>query len=195
VNCSNCGRELGPSDAFCPSCGQAQRTATTDPSGSPAGPSPAPPSGQAGPSSVPAYRFDRSRLTPFDWVAGIASVVLFISLFLPWYGVSVGPISVTFSGLTAHGYLYIPLILSLVEVLYLIAVAGWKEVRERIPVPHEVTLTVVNVISLIFVVIAFFDKGPSGIGWRVGAFIGLIAAIVAAVPNLVLSLASRTRAR
>jgi hypothetical protein len=117
-------------------------------------------------------------------VIGVAAVVLLISLFLPWYGINVGIGSLTADGLTAHGYLYIVLILLLGEIGYLAARAGWEQVRGKVPVPHQQLLLIVNTVNLVLVVIAFLDKGPSGIGWRFGAFVGLVAAIVAAAPKL-----------
>jgi hypothetical protein len=119
--------------------------------------------------------------------------VLFISLFLPWFGVSIGVIGVTVDGLTAHGYLYLSLILCLAEMGYLVAIAGMPEIRGRFPVPHELLLTAINAINLLIVVIAFLDKGGSGIGWRFGAFVGLVAAIIAALPKVAISLSGRVR--
>ena len=120
-------------------------------------------------------------------------MVLFISLFLPWFGVSLGPIGLQVDGLTGHGYLYLVLILAVFEMAYLVAIAGVPDVRRRLQIPHEQLLTVINVINLFIVVIAFLDKGPSGIGWRFGAFVGLIAAIIAAAPKLALSLRGSAR--
>ncbi|HXR54202.1 MAG TPA: hypothetical protein VN793_04050 [Acidimicrobiales bacterium] len=144
---------------------------------------------------MPAFKFDRSRWSPTDLVAGVASLVLFISLFLPWYGVSIAGFGVTVDGLTGHGYLYLPLILCLVELAYLVAIAGMPEIRGRIPVPHEMLLAGINIINLVIVVIAFLDKGAGGVGWRFGAFVGLVAAVVAAAPKLAISLSSRVRSR
>jgi hypothetical protein len=120
----------------------------------------------------------------------VATLVLFIALFLPWYGVSIGPISVT-ADATAHGYMYIPLILCLVELVYLVGIAGLPDLRHRLPVPHDLFLTAINAVNLVLVVIAFFDK--SGAGWRFGAFVGLIAAIVAALPKVALSMSAKVR--
>jgi hypothetical protein len=120
----------------------------------------------------------------------VATLVLFIALFLPWYGVSIGPISVT-ADATAHGYMDIVLVLCLVELAYLVAIAGLPELRGRLPLPHDVLLTGINAVNLVLVVIAFFDK--SGAGWRFGAFVGLVAAIVAALPKVALSLSARAR--
>ncbi|MGH9007907.1 MAG: zinc ribbon domain-containing protein [Acidimicrobiales bacterium] len=182
MNCTSCGHELGASDATCPNCGQAVgapaavATATARPGGSAA-----------------AFKFDRSRWSTTDLVAGVATLVMFISLFLPWFGVSLGPVGITVDGLTAHGYLYIPLILALVEIGYLVTIAGMPEIRGRVPVPHEMLLAVINIVSLVLVLIGFLDKGGSGIGWRFGAFVALIAAAVAAAPKLAVSLSGRVR--
>ena len=182
MNCTSCGHELGASDATCPNCGQA------------VGASAAPANATArtgGPATT--FKFDRSRWTTTDLVAGVATLVMFISLFLPWFGVSLGSVGLSVDGLTAHGYLYIPLILALVEIGYLVAIAGMPEIRGRIPVPHETLLTAINVVILVLVLIGFVDKGGSGIGWRFGAFVALIAAAVAAAPKLAVSLSGRVR--
>jgi hypothetical protein len=44
----------------------------------------------------------------------------------------------------------------------------------------------------LFVVIAF-TAGKDGAGWRFGAFVGLVAALVAALPKVALSLSARVR--
>jgi len=181
MNCSRCGQPLVEGAASCANCGAPTGGATAQ----------AQPSG--GPSQVPAYKFDAKQWTNTDKVTGVAAVVLFISLFLPWYGVSVGLGSFTADGLTAHGYLYIVLILLLGEIGYLAARAGWDQVRAKVPVPHHQLLLIVNVVNLVLVVIAFLDKGPSGVGWRFGAFVGLVAAIVAAAPKLANQVMNRRR--
>ena len=174
MDCSRCGQPLAESAASCASCGAPTGVAA-----------PAAPASAAGPSTqIPAYKFDSKHWTTTDKVIGVAAVVLFISLFLPWYGVSVGLGSFTADGLTVHGYLYIVLILLLVEIGYLAARAGWDNVRNKVPLPHHQILLIINGINLVLVVIAFLDKGPSGVGWRFGAFVGLVAAIVAALPRL-----------
>ncbi len=193
MNCSSCGRELSASDVTCPNCGRA--VAPVNATAAPTDPPPG--SGTAGygaaqtSSPATAFKFDRSRWSPTDFVAGVATLVLFISLFLPWYGVSIGPISVT-ADATAHGYMYIPLILCLVELAYLVGIAGLPDLRSRLPVPHDMFLTGINAVNLVFVVIAF-TAGKDGAGWRFGAFVGLVAALVAALPKVALSLSARAR--
>jgi len=183
MNCSRCGQPLVAGAASCANCGA---PASVGPAGQT---TPA-----AGGSQVPPYKFDSKQWTNTDKVVGVAAVVLFISLFLPWYGISVGIGSFTADGLTAHGYLYIVLILLLVEIGYLAARAGWEQVRSKVPVAHSQVLLIINAVNLVLVVVAFLNKGPSGIGWRFGAFVGLAAAIVAAVPKLANQVMNRRKA-
>jgi hypothetical protein len=93
MDCSRCGQPLAEGAATCASCGA--------PTGVAAPAAQAPPAG--GGTQVPAYKFDSRHWTNTDKVIGVAAVVLFISLFLPWYGVSVGLGSFTADGMTAHG--------------------------------------------------------------------------------------------
>jgi hypothetical protein len=127
------------------------------------------------------FRLDLRRLTAPDRTIGIASVLLCISLFLPWYGVSVDGISFSQSGISGHGYLVIVLILALVILGYLVLRAGWDRLPMRLPVAHAPLLLVATGLQLLIVLIAFLVK-PGGLGWDFGAFLGLIAAIAACAP-------------
>jgi hypothetical protein len=181
VNCGACGRDLLASETRCPACGAAV----------PGDAQPSATSASRSPSAT--YRFDRSRWSSTDLVAGVATLVVVIALFLPWFGVSLGVVGLSVSGLTAHGYLYLVLVLGLVELGYLVSVAGLPEMRARLPMPHEAFLTTLNAINLVIVLVAFANKGPSGVGWRFGAFVALVAAIVAALPKFAISLSGRVR--
>jgi hypothetical protein len=114
-------------------------------------------------------------------LVGVSAILLFISLFLPWFDVSDGIYSGSGSGLDAHGYLYIPLILTILVVLYLVARAGFAKLPFQLPISHELLLRVVTIIDAILVVIGFIFK-PSGgyhvnVGWDWGAFVALIVAL------------------
>jgi hypothetical protein len=147
-----------------------------------------------------AFSFDAARWTTTDRITGTATLVLFISLFLPWFSASasLGGISASSSAdaLTAHGYLYLTLILSLVMVGYLVVRAGLKDMP-ALPLSHERLLAVGAGVNLLLVLIAVIFK-PSGgglvsVGWSFGAFVGLIAAIVAVVPLARAELEARRR--
>jgi len=54
---------------------------------------------QAGPASAPAFVFDARRWTVADQVTGGATLVLLVSLFLPWFGTDAGFFSVSVDGM------------------------------------------------------------------------------------------------
>jgi hypothetical protein len=132
----------------------------------------------------PSFKYDGTRLSRNDRITGIATLVLFISLFLPWFGITV--ISHIFSyewdGLTAHGYLYVVLILCLALMGYLVLRAGMPEAATKVPFQHEMLVLVVTAVNAVLVILAFALKPNSLVGWRWGAFVGLIAALVALAP-------------
>jgi hypothetical protein len=139
--------------------------------------------------TTPAFQFDLKRLTRSDQVVGIASFIVLISIFLPWFSVSVRDFgSATGSGTAAHGWLWLVFILDLVIIAYLVMRAGWEESPVRIPLSHERLLMAATGLQLLLILIAFFDMPSSdgiagvSVGWAWGAFIGLLAALAAAAP-------------
>lgn len=162
MTCPQCGTEIAVGRAACPGCGT-QVTA--------AGPT------VTGP-SLGSYSFDASRWSRTDRITGIATAVLLISLFLPWFGVNYGFVSATVNGLW-HGWMYLVLLVSLAVLVYLAARAGIAE----LPVPHDLTLLVAAGVNVVLTVLAFLLKPGGGVvGWEFGAFVGLAAAIVAVAP-------------
>lgn len=141
------------------------------------------------------------RLTAADKVAGAASLVLLISLFLPWYTVTVPGASSTLSGTGIHRFLWLAVLLSVVVLTYLIvhATVGW----DRTPMnklSHEPVLLGLSVVQLILVIIPFFDVPDTlldrvTVGFSYGAYIGLVAAIAALVMVLVPYVRSLTSGR
>ena len=201
--CPQCQSETADDAAFCPRCGaslgqgappaaaRGMSAAAGAGAGAPAGAASS--SSSSSSSSVPAYKFDAARWSLADRIAGVSTVVLFISLFLSWFGVTVIGITVTASGLSAHGWLYIVLILCILIVAYLALRAGWEQLPVSANLPHLTVMLVATIVNLVLVLIAFLDKpGGSGVGWEFGAFLGLIAAIAAAAPYAIPPLRART---
>jgi hypothetical protein len=196
--CPHCGSQAADDARACPSCGASLSAGSRGTQDAPSVSAPAPEaSAAAAPSAsaMPAYKFDAARLTLADRITGIATVVLFISLFLPWYTASNVLVSSSVNGLW-HGWMYIALILSVAIIAYLILRAGWDRLPISQEVPHVMLVTVATLINVLLTVIAFFDK-PSGgfgisVGWGLGAVLGLIAAIVAAAPFAVPQLRAKT---
>jgi hypothetical protein len=130
------------------------------------------------------------RWSQAERTTAIATLVLFISLFLPWY--TYGPLSL--DGLW-HGWMYIVFLLCLAILVFLVSRAGFNEMPFKMPVSEHQLLLYGTVINLVLTLISFLDKpggvGFGGIGWGFGAFIGLVAAVVAAVPLGVPALRAR----
>jgi len=142
--------------------------------------------------AVPPFKFDAKRWTTADRITGIASGVLFISLFLPWFGIALFGSNVTADGLDSHGFLYIVLFVVIAMVLYLAARSGWEKLPIAVPVAHSPVMLVASTLNLVLVVIAFiFKPGGAGVGWEFGSFVALIAAAIAVGPTALPALQAR----
>jgi len=209
MNCSRCGAEAGGNAAFCPKCGTALGgTARPADLGSaiPASSAPAAPAAGRGGA---AYSFNASRWTSSDRIAGGATLIVLIALFLPWYSVNLAGLSdlgitsgtATASGTTAHGWLWFVFVIGLLTLLYLVISAGFQQLPVTMPLRHDRLLLAATGLDLLLVVIAFVLKpGNDGIaevkiGWAWGAFVALIAAIAAVVPLARAALAEQTAAQ
>jgi hypothetical protein len=169
--------------------------------------------GQYKPGSVGAlsnFKFDLNRLTMTDRIVGVATLIAMISIWLPWFTVTVSssPLNVlghsigsaesqsaSASGTTAHGWLWLEFFVALIVLVYLVAKAGFDELPVNLPGGHEIRLAAVTGLQFLLLVIAFVAVPSAGdtaelnaagisasVGWSAGAFIGLLAAIVAAAP-------------
>jgi hypothetical protein len=185
--CPNCQSVVAADTITCPSCGNALGAAQATAFSASAAPPPATHASGAH-AAKPQVKFDFATLSQTDRLIGGGSLVLFIALFLPWFSVKFGVLgTATASGLSAHGYLYVTLILTLAVLAFLVAEAlGLWKLPSASQLSRDQILLIATVINLILVVIAFAFK-PSGlgvvkVGWSWGAFVALIAAVVAAFP-------------
>ena len=113
-----------------------------------------------------------------EWVFGPATLVLLVSFWLPWY--RIGPISA--DGLSAHGWLFIAVLDSIVLVFYVLITAfGVGDLAAQGRMSKDQLLTLMTGVSLALVVLGFLLK-PTGFSWSWGAFLSLAAAIVAFLP-------------
>ena len=87
------------------------------------------------------------------------------------------------------------LIICIVIEAYLVLRAGWDELPGGFNLPHLTTMMVATLVNLVVVFLAFiFKPGGSGVGWEFGAFLALVAAVVAAAPYAIPQLRGRTGA-
>jgi hypothetical protein len=207
--CPQCQSEAADAATTCPSCGSSLAATAATPQDAPATGAPATgapatgapatgapatgaPAAAAGASTVPAFKFDAARWSLADRISGVATIVLFISLFLPWFTESFGFASGSVNGLW-HGWMYITLILCILIVAYLVLRAGWDRLPISQDVPHLTVMLAATIVNLVLTFIAFIDKpGGGGVGWGFGAVLGLIVAIVAAAPYAIPQLRAKT---
>ena len=143
-------------------------------------------------SGLPPVNFDLNRLTNADKIVAVATLITMISLWLPWFSGKYSALgitsSATVSGTGVHGWLWLEFILALALLGYLAARAAWDRLPFNVPVAHERLLVVGTALQLLLIVIGFFAMPPTNgvqglsIGWDFGAFLALIASIVAAAP-------------
>lgn len=172
--CSRCLVEVFPGTALCPNCGAAIRPAVLP---------------RPKPKRVGKVRRRLNELTRKELVFGPASVVLLISFWMPWY--SFGPFS--FDGVGTHGWLFIAVLDTIVLVLYVLITAfGAGDLADQGRLSKDQLLTIMTAVNLALVVLAFLLK-PSGFSWAWGAYLALVAAIVAFLPFGVPLLQERRR--
>jgi len=138
-----------------------------------------------GASSGQSFSFDMKRWSQVERTSVVASFVLLISLFLPWF---------TYGGVFSvdgfwHGWMYLVALICIAILVYYVAKAGFKDSPIKVGMHSEQLLLISTGANAILTILAFILKpGGSlfnGVGWGFGSFVGLIAAIVAAAPTAV----------
>ena len=164
------------------------------PSGAQGPASPWGPQGQYAPGQSGGYtkrpvNWDLARLTLVDKIIAVATLVTMISLWLPWFTASDTFLGVTnsvsVSGTGQHSWLWLEFLVALALIAYLVSRAAWDEPPVRIPVAHEILLIAATGLQFLLILIGFLAKPSAGgvsVGWGFGAFLAVIASIVAAAP-------------
>lgn len=189
--CMDCGQRVQVDAAFCPHCGGAQSAGSA---GLARGRLARAGSGHGGTRHTVSLSFDAARWGRGEIVVGVATLVLFIALFLPWFGLDVGGVNLGATGipglslnaLDADGWMYITLLVALALMAYLLLSATLEELS--LPVSRWQALAGATGLNLLLTVIAFaaIPGGASFDGisaysysWSYGAFVGLLAALAA----------------
>lgn len=187
--CVNCGANMPDDSRFCQSCGVDQAVSAAPPFAPP--PSSAPPASSRLRSpallqSGEAQGIDLRRLTARDIAVGASSLLVFVSLFLPWYSNLNGDGSIaTYAGAlssSAGGFRYLILVLSLLTVGYLLAKTMWRG-QSRLPLPEWQLLIGLTGLNLLLVVLAFLQAPQYFSPGAGGAALGLIMGVLATVAS------------
>jgi len=130
-----------------------------------------------------------SRLTTGDIVAGVGGVVLLISLFLPWYGVSVdvAGFSASESGSGWEALGFIDILLFLVAVVAIAVVAARAAGALPAEVPGSLVLLALGALAVLLVLFRIIDIPTGGdvpeqveLSRKIGIFIALIGSAAVA---------------
>jgi hypothetical protein len=142
-----------------------------------------------------------------DRIPGGATLVVPVSLFLPWYSANLaglkslgvaGGEDVTASGTTAQRQPWFVFVMVLIMLLYPAVAVGYQRIPYVLPLKHERVPLAATGMNLSLVFVTFLLKlGNDGItevniGEDFDAFIALIAAITAAVPLTWAAVTERT---
>ncbi len=204
MTCSGCRSEIRPGSAFCGYCGSPQAGeypgeacrpgGSQSPSRASASQFPRTPGDQYIPSASPGqhgppasappreFRLDPRRLSRADQAAGGASLVVLVSLFLPWFGFGTLGANISVAGTTAHGYLVIVVVTALLIAGYLLLRSGLGEFPLRLPIAHETLLLAGTGVQFMLVLIGFLDVPLAGLGRELGAYLALLASVAAVIP-------------
>jgi hypothetical protein len=132
---------------------------------------------------------DTSRLTTGDIVAGVGGVVLLISLFLPWYGVSVdvAGFSASESGSGWEVLSFIDILLFLISVAAIAIVVAKAAGALPAEVPAPVVLLGLGALAVLLVIYRIIDIPTEGdvpdqvdLSRKIGIFIALVGSAAVA---------------
>jgi hypothetical protein len=128
--------------------------------------------------------FDWKRFSTLDRVIVGAAAVAFIALFLPWYGVSVGPFSASVDGWSAGFSAWAGgLLLTAAGVLVVLRRSGTDLAAAR--VDPSLLVACVAAVGLLLVVIRWVSfpryNGAGGLSYDVGARYGIYLALIAGI--------------
>jgi hypothetical protein len=157
MNCARCQLAMSAEAAICPHCG----VLATDERG------------HARRSGI-----DLRRLSLAERVVAAASLLIVLALFLPWFSMPAGGISLRWSGIDAHGYLALAMLTGIGLPGYLLLRAGWDVSPGRLPVRHMQVMIAGTGLQLIVIVGGFIAR-PASSSWDVGAVLALAAALTA----------------
>ncbi len=167
VQCPQCQTEVAAGAATCPNCGAQFAPAA------------------GGPAKAGSFKFEANRLSQIDRITGIASFVLLISLFFPWYSVKASFITLSWDGFW-HFWMYFVLVVCLAIIAFLVMKAGLSKLPFDLPLPEAQLLLIATAFNLVLTLLAVLFKpggyAISGVGWSFGAFLAVIAAVVACLP-------------
>jgi len=114
-----------------------------------------------------------------EQVVGGATLVVFVSLFLPWFGFDSLGARMSLSGTGAHGYLVVVALLAILIAGYLLQRSGGREFGSPRPGAPGTVLAAAAGLQFAGVATGFADRPMPGLSWEFGAYLTMTAAAAA----------------
>jgi hypothetical protein len=137
--------------------------------------------------------FDWKRINTLDRVIVIGAAVAFISLFLPWYGASIGPFSASVSGWSAGFSAWAGgLLLTIAGVLVVLRHSGANLAGDK--VRPSLLIAIVAAVGLLLVIVrwlSFPTYHAPGFSASVGARYGIFFALIAGIAEVTAAVMAR----
>ncbi len=133
-------------------------------------------------------KFDVQRIKGMDRVVAVASAVAIISMFLPWYGVSAGPLSATTSGF-GSGYGWLGAVLIVAAGVYTILLRSGTSMHGS-SIGPATWVAGLSVVGTVLVVLRWLSmpSASAGAQFNYGPRIGIIVALIAGVVQVLASI-------
>jgi len=127
---------------------------------------------------------DTSRISFGEMVAAVSGVALFIVMFLPWYGVSAGGLSLNVNAWESFSFIDILLLLVALLAIGLALARATGNLPADLPAPAGLIVAGAGALALLLILFRLLNtpgddlSGVDGvdIGRKIGIFLGLIAA-------------------
>lgn len=131
-------------------------------------------------------QFDMKKLDTSDRIVVGMGLLTLICLFLPWYGVSAGPVSETVSGFST-GYGWLGALLIIFAAVYLAALRSGSNVPKISYGPGVIVLGL-SLIGTIIVILRWITIPKGGFaGYSYGPQFGMYLTILAGIVQVVLA--------
>jgi hypothetical protein len=138
----------------------------------------------------PTGRIDFARLDTPNRVVGAASLLLFLSLQLPWYTISAAGVSGSASAMIAGGWRWLIWLISLATLVYVFlgSVTSWRDPKLLDAPTRARMLVIATGLDLVLVLLAAFVSKPvppavvatsPHVDTSLGAYLGVVLALVA----------------
>jgi hypothetical protein len=115
---------------------------------------------------------DLRRLRAGEWIVGVSGLVLFVALFLPWYGDEAG----TRTGWQSLGALDVVLAVVALAALAIPVVTAVHRVP-AVPLAHQSLVTLAGLLALVLVLIRVLNMPDWAVEREWGLWLGLAATV------------------